>query len=114
VFHAAEIRPRVERAVALRAHLVRAIAPFLDDQRLKRGERQVIGWEAGIRTPITWSREPFTESRLLSSVRFHAVFLAITSAGSLPFRCVLVQRVSLCLTPPMCSPVLWLCGAIRH
>jgi hypothetical protein len=27
-------------------------------------------WEAGIRTPITWSREPFTRFRALPSVRF--------------------------------------------
>jgi hypothetical protein len=42
VFHAAEVRPRVERAVALRAQLVRAIAPFLDDRRLKPGDRNVV------------------------------------------------------------------------
>ena len=42
VFHAAEIRPRIARAVACRAQLVRAIAPFLDDRRLKRGDRTVL------------------------------------------------------------------------
>jgi hypothetical protein len=40
-----------------------------------------------------------TGSRPLLSVHFHAGFFAITSVGSLPFRCVLVDRVSLCLTP---------------
>lgn len=42
VFHAAEVRPRVERAVGLRAQLVRAIAPFLDDRRLTRRDRTVL------------------------------------------------------------------------
>ena len=42
VFHAAEIRPRVERAVALRAGLVRALAPFIDDRRLTKGQRRVV------------------------------------------------------------------------
>lgn len=42
VFHAAEVRPRVERAVGLRAQLVRAIGPFFDDRRLKRGDRTVL------------------------------------------------------------------------
>src|SRR5262249_44483376 len=34
VFHAAEIRPRAEKAVELRIGLVRALHPFLDDRRL--------------------------------------------------------------------------------
>jgi hypothetical protein len=42
IFHAAEIRPRLERTVDLRAQLVRAIAPFLDDRRLKAGDRTVL------------------------------------------------------------------------
>jgi hypothetical protein len=42
VFHAAEIRPRIARAIAFRAQLVRAIAPFLDDRRLKFGHRTVL------------------------------------------------------------------------
>jgi hypothetical protein len=42
VFHAAEVRPRRERAVELRARLVRALAPFLDDKRLKARDRQVL------------------------------------------------------------------------
>jgi hypothetical protein len=42
VFHAQEIRPRVERAVELRCQLVGAIAPFLDDRRLKPGDRRVL------------------------------------------------------------------------
>lgn len=40
VFHAAEIRPRTEQAVALRAGLVRALAPFLDDRRLTKAQRR--------------------------------------------------------------------------
>jgi hypothetical protein len=42
VFHAAEIRPRTDRAVALRVGLVRALAPFLDDRRLTKGQRRVL------------------------------------------------------------------------
>jgi hypothetical protein len=42
VFHAAEVRPRMERAVGLRAQLVRAIAPFLDDRRLKPADRTLL------------------------------------------------------------------------
>jgi hypothetical protein len=42
IFHATEVRPRVERAVALRSQLVRAIAPFLDEKRLKPGDRRVL------------------------------------------------------------------------
>lgn len=42
VFHAAEIRPRTERAVALRAGLVRALAPFLDNRRLANAQRHVL------------------------------------------------------------------------
>ena len=42
VFHAAEIRPRTDRAVALRVGLVRALAPFLDDRRLTKGQHKVL------------------------------------------------------------------------
>src|SRR5262249_16959045 len=42
VFQAAEIRPRVERAVALRSRLVRVLVPFLDDRRLTKGQRRVL------------------------------------------------------------------------
>jgi hypothetical protein len=42
VFHAAEIRPRTDRAVALRSGLVRALAPFLDDRRLKKAQHRVL------------------------------------------------------------------------
>jgi hypothetical protein len=42
VFHAAEIRPRTHRAVALRVGLVRALAPFLDDRRLTKGQHRVL------------------------------------------------------------------------
>ena len=42
IFHAAEIRPRVDRAVALRVGLVRALAPFLDDRRLANAQRHVL------------------------------------------------------------------------
>jgi len=38
--------------------------------------------------------------------RRRAVFLAVTFVGSVPFRCVLVQRVSLCL-PPRRPPSPW-------
>ena len=42
VFQAAEIRPRTDRAVALRAGLVRALAPFLDDRRLTKAQHRVL------------------------------------------------------------------------
>ena len=42
VFHAAEIRPRTDRAVALRVTLVRALVPFLDDRRLTKAQRRVL------------------------------------------------------------------------
>jgi len=70
------------------------------------GHGSTAGWEAGIRTPIPWSREPLTGSRPLLSVSFHAVFLDVTSVVFRPFRCVLAQRVSLCLTPLGC-PITW-------
>ena len=42
VFHAAEIRPRADRACALRAGIIRALAPFLDDRRLTKGQHRVL------------------------------------------------------------------------
>ena len=42
VFHAAEIRPRTDRAVALRVGLIRALAPFIDDRRLTKGQHRVL------------------------------------------------------------------------
>jgi len=42
VFHAAEIRPRTDRAIALRAGLVRALASFLDDRRLTKPQHRVL------------------------------------------------------------------------
>ena len=42
VFHAARIRPRIDQAVALRAGLVRALVPFLDDRRLTKGQHRVL------------------------------------------------------------------------
>ncbi len=42
VFHAQEVRPRLERAVELRCQLVRGLALFLDDRRLKPGDRTVL------------------------------------------------------------------------
>ena len=42
VFHAAEIRPRTDRAFALRIELVRALAPFLDDRRLTKAQQRVL------------------------------------------------------------------------
>lgn len=42
VFHSAEIRPRFERAAELRAALVRALTPFLDDRRLTKEQRRVV------------------------------------------------------------------------
>jgi hypothetical protein len=40
VFHLQHVRPRVERVVATRKDLVRALRPFLDDRRLKRSDTQ--------------------------------------------------------------------------
>ena len=42
VFHAAEIRPRTDRACALRVQIVRALVPFLDDRRLTKGQNRVL------------------------------------------------------------------------
>jgi hypothetical protein len=42
VFHAAEVRPRVEHAVAWRTDLVRALVGFLDDRRLTKGQRRTL------------------------------------------------------------------------
>lgn len=42
VFHAAEVRPRMQRATALRKDLVRTLTPFIDDRRLKAGDRRVL------------------------------------------------------------------------
>lgn len=42
IFHAADIRPRTDRAVALRVDLVRALTPFLDDRRLTKAQHQVL------------------------------------------------------------------------
>jgi hypothetical protein len=56
------------------------------------------GWEAGIRTPIPWSREPLTGFRAFPSVRFSTVLFATTSAWFVPHHSALVQCVSMCLT----------------
>ena len=42
VFHAAEIRPRTDRAVTLRVGLVRALTPFLDDRRFTKAQHGVM------------------------------------------------------------------------
>ena len=42
VFHAAEVRPRVERVAATRKDLVRALVPYLGDRRLKRGDQGIL------------------------------------------------------------------------
>ncbi len=42
VFHAAEIRPRTDRAYGLRVGIVRALVPFLDDRRLTKGQHRVL------------------------------------------------------------------------
>jgi hypothetical protein len=42
VFHAAEIRPRADRAVGLRVSLVRALTLFLDDRRLTKAQHRVL------------------------------------------------------------------------
>src|SRR5262245_5054409 len=42
VFEATELRPRLERVVALRAALVRGCAPFLDDRRLKPAQKKTL------------------------------------------------------------------------
>jgi hypothetical protein len=42
VFHAQHLRHRVEATAAIRANVVRALAPYLDDKRLKQGDTQVL------------------------------------------------------------------------
>jgi hypothetical protein len=63
-----------------------------DDQELQ------FGWEAGIRTRITWSRGRFTRSGPVRSTSFPAVFLDGIPIRVVPFRCVPVQVVSMCLS----------------
>src|SRR5687767_2759584 len=60
-----------------------------------------LGWEAGIRTPITGSRERCTGVSAFRSVRFGAILFATASVRLVPLRCALVQRVSLCLRPAL-------------
>jgi hypothetical protein len=42
VFHAAEVRPRIECAVTLRTQLALALAPFLEDRRVNQRDRAVL------------------------------------------------------------------------
>ena len=42
VFHAAHVRPLIARLAALRGDAVRRLQPFLDDVRLKRGDREIL------------------------------------------------------------------------
>jgi hypothetical protein len=42
VFHAEHLRHRVQRAVALRKDLIRALRPFLDDRRVSRRDKGVL------------------------------------------------------------------------
>jgi hypothetical protein len=42
IFHAAEIRPRIERAGQFRAALLQALVAFLDDRRLTAAQRRVL------------------------------------------------------------------------
>src|SRR5438445_2004964 len=60
-------------------------------------KHHVFGWEAGIRTPIPWSRERCTGATLWS-VQFQAVSLATSSVRFTLLCCAPVQFVSSCLT----------------
>jgi hypothetical protein len=42
VYHALHLRHRIQEAVSLRSELVRALVPFLDDRRLKKGDTEVL------------------------------------------------------------------------
>ena len=42
LFHATELRPRIERVTALRIALVRNLTPFLDDRRLKPAQKKTL------------------------------------------------------------------------
>jgi hypothetical protein len=42
VFHAEHLRPRVERAIALRKELIRTLMPFLSDRRVSRRDKQTL------------------------------------------------------------------------
>ena len=69
----------------------------------ERGRNKLIredlfGWEAGIRTPITWFREWINHVVARRFASFPAVLPAVLSVRLLPFRCVSAQLVSLCLT----------------
>jgi hypothetical protein len=41
-FHAQHVQPRLQRVTAIRKDLVRALGRFLDEHRLKRGDKQVL------------------------------------------------------------------------
>jgi hypothetical protein len=42
VYHAQHLRHRIEAVVSVRKEVVRALAPFLDDRRLKKGDTKVL------------------------------------------------------------------------
>ena len=42
VYHAGHLRPRIELVVSTRSEVVRALVPFLDDRRLKKGDIGVL------------------------------------------------------------------------
>ena len=60
---------RAERVTRGAARPQNAMTSSQPKPRAQRAMAKV-GWEAGIRTPITWSRAPCTGSRRLSFVRF--------------------------------------------
>ena len=69
--------------------------------RSSREARAKAGWEAGIRTPITWSRERCTDSRPVTSVRFlsgfHLACFSLLRSVSLRSRanCLFVSHLSI-------------------
>jgi hypothetical protein len=58
-----------------------------------------LGWEAGIRTQIPWSRSGEWIAVCAGPLCFAPVFGVSASVGSLPFGYVHVENVSMCLRP---------------
>jgi hypothetical protein len=77
------------------------VRPELEFDRQRRqggGPGIGAGWEAGIRTPIPWSREQCRHSPRLRSASVCSSLSTTTSVGFGLFRCAPAQVVSMCLT----------------
>ena len=90
-------REKLERDLPVEVGILSKYSP------LRRADMADDGWEAGIRTPITWSREPCTGIRVRS---FRAVSVGVlTSRRFRPLRSVSVRSRAICLivSHPLCG-----------